>query len=130
MRRNILQSGQQVTIKVSNLYAAKGTGKNICGVGGSTHASVQSVINIAYPVNLKPGTQDAIKARVTNQILGGGFSARLMQNLREKHGYTYGAGSRLNPDNLIGNFNASASVRNEVTDSSVYEFISELKAHG
>ncbi|MDZ7650676.1 MAG: insulinase family protein [Cytophagales bacterium] len=76
---------------------------------------------------MKPGTQDAIKARVTNQILGGGFSARLMQNLREKHGYTYGAGSRLSADNLIGNFNASASVRNEVTDSSVYEFLSELK---
>jgi len=90
-------------------------------------ASVQSIINIAYPVDLKPGTQDAIKARVTNQILGGGFSARLMQNLRERHGYTYGAGSRLSPDDLIGNFNASASVRNEVTDSSVYEFLSELR---
>ena len=89
--------------------------------------SVQSVINIAYPVDLKPGTQEAIKARVTNQILGGGFSARLMQNLREKHGYTYGARSQLNPDNLIGNFSASASVRNEVTDSSVYEFLAELK---
>ena len=90
-------------------------------------ASVQSVINISYPVDLKPGTQDAIKARVTNQILGGGFSARLMQNLREKHGYTYGSGSQLSPDNLVGNFNASASVRNEVTDSSVYELLSELK---
>jgi len=90
-------------------------------------ASVQSVINISYPVNLKPGTQEAIKARVTNQILGGGFSARLMQNLREKHGYTYGAGSQLNPDNLVGSFTASSSVRNEVTDSSVYEFLSELK---
>jgi predicted Zn-dependent peptidase len=89
--------------------------------------SVQSVINIAYPVNLMPGTQDAIKARVTNQILGGGFSSRLMQNLREKHGYTYGASSRLSPDNLVGNFNASASVRNDVTDSSVFEFMSELK---
>ncbi|MBL7872335.1 MAG: insulinase family protein [Cyclobacteriaceae bacterium] len=89
--------------------------------------SVQSVINIAYPVNLLPGTQDAIKARVTNQILGGGFSSRLMQNLREKHGYTYGASSRLSPDNLVGNFNASASVRNDVTDSSVFEFMSELK---
>lgn len=89
--------------------------------------SVQSVINIAYPVSLMPGTQDAIKARVTNQILGGGFSSRLMQNLREKHGYTYGASSRLSPDNLVGNFNASASVRNDVTDSSVFEFMSELK---
>ncbi|MBX2897144.1 MAG: insulinase family protein [Cyclobacteriaceae bacterium] len=90
-------------------------------------ASVQSVVNIAYPVELKPGTPDVIKARVTNQILGGGFSARLNQNLREKHGYTYGATSALNSDNLIGNFNASASVRNEVTDSAVFEFMSELK---
>jgi zinc protease len=90
-------------------------------------ASVQSVINVAYPIELKPGTQDAIKARVTNQILGGSFSARLMQNLREKHAYTYGSSSSLSPDNLIGNFNATASVRNEVTDSSVYELMSELK---
>ncbi len=90
-------------------------------------ASVQSVINITYPVDLKPGTQDAIKARVTNQILGVGFSARLNQNLREKNGFTYGSGSQLNADNLIGSFNASASVRNEVTDSSVFELLSELK---
>ncbi len=90
-------------------------------------ASVQSVINISYPVELKPGTPDVIKARVTNQILGGGFSARLMQNLREKHGFTYGASSQLSADQLVGNFNASASVRNEVTDSAVFEFFSELK---
>jgi zinc protease len=89
-------------------------------------ASVQSVISIAYPVELKTGSQEAIKARVMNQILGVGFSARLMQNLREKHGYTYGASSQLNSDFLIGNFSAGASVRNEVTDSSVYEFMSEL----
>lgn len=88
--------------------------------------SVQSVISIAYPVDLKTGSQDAIKARVMNQILGVGFSARLMQNLREKHGYTYGAGSQLSSDFLIGNFSAGASVRNEVTDSSVYQFMSEL----
>jgi zinc protease len=88
--------------------------------------SVQSVISIAYPLDLKTGSQEAIKARVMNQILGVGFSARLMQNLREKHGYTYGASSSLNSDFLIGNFNAGASVRNEVTDSSVYQFMSEL----
>lgn len=88
--------------------------------------SVQSVISIAYPVNLKTGSQDAIKARVLNQILGGSFSARLMQNLREKHGYTYGASSQLNSDFLVGLFQAGASVRNEVTDSSVFEFMNEL----
>jgi zinc protease len=88
--------------------------------------SVQSVISIAYPVNLKTGSQEAIRARVLNQILGGSFSARLMQNLREKHGYTYGANSQLNSDFLVGFFQAGASVRNEVTDSSVFEFMNEL----
>ncbi|MBX2943508.1 MAG: insulinase family protein [Cyclobacteriaceae bacterium] len=89
-------------------------------------ASVQSIINIAYPINLKVGSEDVIKARVMNQILGGSFSARLNQNLREKHAYTYGSNSQLSSDDLVGKFNASASVRNEVTDSAVYEIMHEL----
>ncbi|MCW5912207.1 MAG: insulinase family protein [Cyclobacteriaceae bacterium] len=90
-------------------------------------ASVQSVINISYPVDLKPGPPDAITSRVLNQILGVGSAGRLFKNLRETHGYTYGAYSQLSTDKLVGNFNASASVRNEVTDSAVFEFLSELK---
>jgi predicted Zn-dependent peptidase len=90
-------------------------------------SSVQSVINVTYPVELEPYTQDAIEARVLNQILGGGGSARLFMNLREDKGYTYGAYSSLSPSELIGRFNASASVRNEVTDSAVVEFIYELE---
>ncbi len=88
--------------------------------------SVQSVINITYPVELKPGHPDVIKARVMNTILGGGFSSNLMQNLRETHAFTYGASSSLSSDELVGSFNAGASVRNEVTDSAVVEFIHEL----
>ncbi len=88
--------------------------------------AVQSVINVTYPINLKPGSEDVIKARVMNTILGGGFSSNLMQNLREDNGFTYGARSSLSSDRLIGSFNASASVRNEVTDSSVVEFLHEL----
>jgi len=90
-------------------------------------ASVQSVINVTYPVDLKPANPDVIKANVLNQILGGGFSSRLMQNLREDKAFTYGARSSLSSDILVGSFNASASVRNEVTDSAVYEFLYELK---
>ncbi|MDN5203588.1 insulinase family protein [Fulvivirgaceae bacterium BMA10] len=89
-------------------------------------ASVQSVIDITYPVELKPGSEDAIKTSVLNQILGGGGSARLFMNLREDKGYTYGAYSSLSSDRLIGSFSAGASVRNEVTDSSIVEIIYEL----
>ena len=89
--------------------------------------AVQSVINIAYPVNIKPGDEDAIKASVMNAILGGGvFSSKLIQNLREDKAYTYGARSVLDIDPYQGYFNAFASVRNEVTDSSVVEFLKEM----
>lgn len=89
-------------------------------------SSVQSVIRIAAPVQLKPGSPKAIPASVMSSILGGGFSSRLMQNLREKYGFTYGAGGGVSPDKLVGRFSASASVRNEKTDSAVGQFIHEF----
>jgi zinc protease len=88
--------------------------------------AVQSVINVTYPVDLKPNSPDLIKARVMNTILGAGFSSRLFMNLREKHGYTYGSYSSLNNDELAGEFSAYAKVRNAVTDSSVIEILNEL----
>lgn len=90
-------------------------------------SSVQSVINIAHPISLPIGSPDALKAGVMNEILGGSSSARLYLNLRETHGFTYGAGSQISSDRLVGRFIASASVRNEVTDSAVYEMMSELE---
>ncbi|MEZ4911116.1 MAG: insulinase family protein [Saprospiraceae bacterium] len=90
--------------------------------------AVQSVINVSYPVDFRPGNPDAIKASVMSSILGGSsFSGRLMQNLREKHAYTYGARCNLASDKIIGNFNAFASVRNAVTDSAVVQFLHEMK---
>lgn len=87
--------------------------------------AVQTVINIAYPVQLKPGATDAIAASVMNTLLGGG-DARLFNNLREKYGFTYGAYSNLSRNNLVGQFNAYAQVRTAVTDSSVMQFLYEL----
>jgi len=92
--------------------------------------AVQSVINITYPIDLQPGTQDVIRARVTNTILGGYFNSRVNANLREGHGWTYGARTSLNPDELVGSFTGSASVRNAVTDSSITEFIKEMRRLG
>lgn len=89
--------------------------------------AVQSVINITYPISLKQNNPDAIKVKVMNAILGGGgFMSRLNMNLREGHAYTYGARSSLRPDKLVASFTASAKVRNDVTDSSVVQFMLEL----
>ncbi len=90
--------------------------------------AVQSTIDVTYPIDLKPGTQDAIVASVLNNVLGGGgFQARLMQNLREDKAYTYGAYSTIAPDEVIGYFSAGASVRNEVTDSSITQILYEMQ---
>jgi predicted Zn-dependent peptidase len=88
--------------------------------------AVQSVINITYPLEMKPGAPDAIKASVMNTFLGGYFGSRLMSNLREDKAYTYGARSSLDPNPVVANFNAYASVRNAVTDSAVVEFLKEM----
>jgi len=89
-------------------------------------ASVQSVVAIAGAVDLLPGASNVIAGSVMNNILGGGFSGRLFANLREKHGFTYGAYSSLSPSRQIGIFQAEASVRNEKTDSSVQELLREI----
>ncbi len=89
--------------------------------------AVQSVLRVTYPVDLHPTSPDVLKATAMNQILGGGvFSGRLMQNLREDKAYTYGCRSQLSSDQMVGAFNAGASVRNEVTDSSIHEIIYEM----
>ena len=86
--------------------------------------AVQSVIHVTYPVQLRKNSKDVIPVSVMNTILGGSFSSRLMQDLREKKAFTYGARSSISSDRLIGNFDASCEARNSVTDSSVTEFIS------
>lgn len=118
------EKGPAVKYEYEDPEMAKGT--NV--IFANKEGAVQSVINIAYPVELAPASDEALKASVMNNILGGGiFSGRLMQNLREDKAYTYGARSSISPDRLIGNFVASASVRNEVTDSSVTEFLYEME---
>lgn len=100
--------------------------KNVVGIV-SRSSAVQSTINITYPVDLKIGSEDVIKARVMNQILGGSGSAKLFMNLREDKGFTYGSYSSLSSDELVGRFNANAEVRNEVTDSSIVQIFYEME---
>jgi hypothetical protein len=83
------------------------------------------VIKLVAPIELKPGSQNAIPASVMNNILGGS-GGRLYENLREKHGFTYGAYSSTSSDKLVGIFNANASVRTEKTDSAIAQFLYEF----
>jgi len=89
--------------------------------------SVQSNINIAYPIDLKKGDPDVIKMRVLNQILGAASDSRLEQQIREKKAFTYYARSTYSSDMVVGNFRAVSEVRNEVTDSAIFEFINEFE---
>ena len=88
--------------------------------------AVQSEIALVNTVDLKLTDKDYFAGLIANQILGGGGEGRLFLNLREAHGWTYGAYSSLGSGKYTSKFKSSASVRNVVTDSAVVEFVNEL----
>jgi zinc protease len=63
---------------------------------------------------------------VATRILGGGFTSRLNQNLREDKGYTYGARWNLSTGKWPGTWSGGAGVRTEVTGPAVGEFFKEF----
>jgi zinc protease len=79
-------------------------------------------------VGVQRSTRDYFALTVMNTILGGSFTSRLMQNLRETHGYTYGARSSFDMRKSAGPFTASAEVVAAKTDSALIEFMKELNA--
>lgn len=89
--------------------------------------AVQSEIALVNTVNLKMTDKEYFAGILANQILGGGGEGRLFLNLREKHGWTYGAYSSLGSGKYVEKFRSGASVRNAVTDSAVVEFMNELR---
>src|SRR5581483_1556956 len=72
-------------------------------------------------------SSDYFALSVMNALLGGIFNSRINLNLREKHGYTYGARSMFAFRRSAGPFVVAAPVRNEVTKESVHEVLSELR---
>ncbi len=89
--------------------------------------AVQSEISLININKLRMTDKDYFAVILANQILGGDFNSYLNMNLREAHGWTYGARSNIGPTRYVSTFRASSSVRNAVTDSAVVEFLKEIK---
>jgi predicted Zn-dependent peptidase len=85
----------------------------------------QSQIRIGT-IGVARSTTDFFPIQVMNTILGGSFSSRLNLNLREKHGYTYGASSGFDMRLTPGPFSAQAGVQTDKTSESLTEFFNEL----
>ena len=91
--------------------------------------AAQSVIRIGW-TGAPRATPDYYAIQVLNTILGGSFTSRLNTNLRETHGYAYGAGSGFDMRLAAGPFVAVANVQTDKTSESLTEFFNELTRIG
>jgi zinc protease len=87
----------------------------------------QSQIRVGT-VGVARSTPDYFPLQVLNTVLGGSFTSRLNQNLRETHGYAYGANSRFDMRRSPGPFVAAAGVQTDKTAESLTEIFKELDA--
>ncbi len=85
----------------------------------------QSQIRIGW-VGVARSTPDYAVLEVLNTVLGGSFTSRLNQNLREKNGYAYGASSAFDMRMSAGPFLAAAGVQTDKTADALREFFNEL----
>jgi zinc protease len=89
--------------------------------------AAQSQIRIGS-IGVPRSTPDYFPLTVMNTILGGSFTSRLNNNLREVHGYTYGASSSFDMRLGAGPFFAAAGVQTDKTADALKEFFNELNA--
>ena len=89
----------------------------------------QSQIRIGS-VGVARATPDYFTLQVLNTVLGGSFTSRLNQNLRETHGYSYGASSFFDMRLGAGPFVAGAGVQTDKTAEALREFFNELNGIG
>ena len=90
--------------------------------------AAQSQFRVGYSTGLKyDATGEYFKSVLVNYSLGGDFNSRLNLNLREDKGWTYGARSSFNANEYSGDFEFSAGIRADATDSALVEVMKELK---
>jgi len=89
----------------------------------------QSEIRIGKRGIKEDVTGEFYRIGLMNFPLGGHHNSRINLNLREDKGYTYGAFTWFSGGQLSGSFTASASVRADVTDKSITEFVTEIQQY-
>ena len=87
----------------------------------------QSEIRIGYIAMQYDATGEFYRSSVMNYILGGAFNSHINMNLRETKGWTYGARSGFSGTKFAGPFTANGGMKGDATDSSVVEFMKEIK---
>jgi zinc protease len=85
----------------------------------------QSQIRVGH-LGAARGTPDYAALTLLETVLGGSFTSRLNLNLREKHGYTYGARASFEWRTVAGPFVAAAGVRTDVTGAALKETVAEI----
>ncbi|RYY88359.1 MAG: insulinase family protein, partial [Chitinophagaceae bacterium] len=90
----------------------------------------QTEFRAGYATGMKwDATGDYYRSVLTNFTLGGNFSSRLNQNLREDKGWTYGAGTAFRGNPYGGEFRFSSGIRADVTDSALLEFMKDVNEY-
>jgi predicted Zn-dependent peptidase len=89
--------------------------------------AAQSEIRIGHALTSRSTSPDYYALRVLNAALGGAFTSRVNLNIREAKGYTYGARTTMTFERGAGPFIASAGVFTAKTDSSLIEFMKEIR---
>ncbi|MDH7514793.1 MAG: insulinase family protein [Bacteroidota bacterium] len=101
----------------------RGTSVHLVDLGSTQTQTALCIV----ATGMKRNNPDWRRFLVLNSILGGGSSGRFYNNLREKHGFTYGAYSRPDGRRQAGLWSISTEVRRVATDSAVREILSEIR---
>lgn len=88
--------------------------------------SVQSAIRVGQ-ASIGAEEPDFLRLQALTHVLGGAFNARINQNLRERHGWTYGAWAVFSPQRGAGTLAITSSVRTSATDSALVESVREYR---
>ena len=89
----------------------------------------QSEVRIGYISLPFDALGEYYRTSLANFVLGGAFNSRININLRETKGWTYGARSGFSGTKYAGPYTASGGIKGDATDSSVVEFMKEIKMY-